>query len=49
MADRTAGTLGASVAAVQLSAPAKQCGDLGLPKEDKADQPVENFPVDAAE
>jgi hypothetical protein len=35
--------------ALPFSAPANQCGDLGLPKEDKADQPAENMHVDVAE
>ncbi|BCM72937.1 hypothetical protein EASAB2608_08271 [Streptomyces sp. EAS-AB2608] len=45
----TAGSLVAGVLAFSLSAPANQCGDLGLPKEDKVDQPAENFHVDVAE
>ncbi|WP_050502800.1 hypothetical protein [Streptomyces monomycini] len=45
----TAGDLVGEVFALTLSAPANQCGDLGLPKEDKADQPTENAHVDMAE
>ncbi|MFK8850810.1 hypothetical protein [Streptomyces sp. Ac-502] len=43
------GSLVGEVLAVALSAPANQCGDLGLPKEDKADQPAENAHIDVAE
>ncbi|GAA0442175.1 hypothetical protein ABZ951_07100 [Streptomyces sp. NPDC046215] len=43
------GSLVAGLLALTLSAPANQCGDLGLPKEDKADQPAENLHVDVAE
>jgi hypothetical protein len=46
---QTAGVVTATLAAVPFSAPANQCGDLGLPKEDKADQPEENAHVDVAE
>lgn len=46
---RSGGVLQALGAAVPLTAPANQCGDLGAPKEDKADQPAENFHVDVAE
>ncbi|MEW2298027.1 hypothetical protein ABZ719_35955 [Streptomyces sp. NPDC006743] len=45
----SAGAVEGGVLAVLLSAPANQCGDLGLPKEDKADQPAENAHVDVAE
>ncbi|MFJ8648907.1 hypothetical protein ACIRNI_22635 [Streptomyces sp. NPDC093546] len=45
----TAGGLVAGVLALSLSAPANQCGDLGLPREDKADQPAENLHIDVAE
>lgn len=43
------GVVTATSAAVPFSAPANQCGGLGLPKEDKADQPLENAHVDVAE
>ncbi|WP_206506608.1 hypothetical protein [Streptomyces chrestomyceticus] len=43
------GGLVGGVLTLSLSAPANQCGDLGLPKEDKADQPAENMHVDVAE
>ncbi|MEV5597002.1 hypothetical protein [Streptomyces sp. NPDC052496] len=43
------GGLVGGVLTLMLSAPANQCGDLGLPKEDKADQPAENLHVDMAE
>ncbi|MFJ6378446.1 hypothetical protein ACIQI7_00350 [Kitasatospora sp. NPDC092039] len=45
----SAGGLVGDALALALSAPANQCGDLGLPKEDKADQPAENAHVDVAE
>ncbi|KPC90711.1 hypothetical protein ADL27_34525 [Streptomyces sp. NRRL F-6602] len=45
----SSGGLTGSVLTLRLSAPANQCGDLGLPKEDKADQPPENAHVDIAE
>ncbi|WP_399934915.1 hypothetical protein [Streptomyces kanamyceticus] len=43
------GAAAGNVLAVLLSAPANQCGELGLPKEDKAEQPAENVHVDVAE
>lgn len=49
MTGRAAGIVTATLAAVPFSAPANQCGDLGLPKEDKIDQPEENMHVDVAE
>ncbi|WP_228984387.1 hypothetical protein [Streptomyces sp. DH12] len=48
-AQHAGGGLVSSLLALPFSAPANQCGDLGLPKEDKADQPAENFHVDVAE
>ncbi|MBB5937217.1 hypothetical protein [Streptomyces zagrosensis] len=48
-AQHTSGGVVSNLLALPFSAPANQCGDLGLPKEDKAEQPAENAHIDIAE